>query len=264
MSLINWILLHKKIWMCIGFGTVLGLGCLISKSHSSETLESTQLFRVVPESEDNWDEAADNKPYEEWERAPHHYIKLLNGDTSYNGGNYVIYYGSEACIHCTGFIFGDQSASDGSLFSGRNKMSDGTWMKAYASTRMDPDLKDKKIKFLMYEDVPDINLTSKGNEYWTLPWATWQKNDYALGRKAGEHIRNDKSARNFRKMFDAAQSKFGEKVAGTPTVIVYKSGVPVVFNQDKLPGLEEKKQDEAISNDLQLKKFIKYYYTQVQ
>lgn len=94
-------------------------------------------------------------------------MSLINGDTSYNKGNYVIYYGSEACIHCTGFIFGDQTISDGSLSPVRNKMSDGTFMKAYASTRMDKDLKDREIKFLMYEDIPE----PRGDDYWVLPWA---------------------------------------------------------------------------------------------
>lgn len=66
-----------------------------------------------------------------------------------------------------------------------------------------------------------------------------------------------------RRIIDKSQEIFGqEKVPGTPTVIVYKGGKPKVFNKDVLKGLEnDPKQGEDMSNQSQLIRFIKRYFT---
>lgn len=247
----------------ISFVSAIGSGGYFAITNRSKT--SDYLFREVGEAgqDNNYLEQMDNKKYEDLKVVNREYWKLINGDSTYNNGNYVIYLGSESCSHCMGFLYGNPNLDKGNKFTEKDKMSNGTWMKTYSYTKNDSDLKDKNIKFLMYEDIPDKNLSSKDDVFWNLPWATWRQNNPEMGRWTGQYIRNDKSAINFRKIFESAQERFGKKVSGTPTVIIYKNGRAKVFNQDTLPNLEQEKQGEDMSDELQLQKFIKYYYTKI-
>ncbi|OAL10116.1 hypothetical protein A6V39_04345 [Candidatus Mycoplasma haematobovis] len=229
--------------------------------------ESAYLLRVVPEpnsvsgcNANNADTCMDGKKFEEIEKVNYSYKELINGTTRYNNGDYVIYYGSEACPHCTGFLFGNEELSRGNLYLKRDKMSDGAFMKAYKYTRTNEALKSKNIKFLMYEDVPEVTKYTTNDDLWVLPWSTWDTTDLNKGRIKGEYKRNDKSAIEFRKVFKAARERFGDNAGGTPTAIIYKRGVGKIFYRDKLPGLNLRQQGEALSDDIELMNYIHYYY----
>ncbi|AEG73028.1 hypothetical protein MHF_0759 [Mycoplasma haemofelis Ohio2] len=225
--------------------------------------ERTFLLRAVPSSgTGNVEEHMDGKEFHEAELVRHSYKDLLRGTKAYNNGNYVIYYGSEACPHCTGFLFGHQDLARGNLWLARDKMSDGAFMKAYGYTRKNDFLKKFNIKFLMYEDVPEYHGSNVNDDLWTLPWSRWDTTDLKKGRVKGEYKRNDKSAREFRKVMDAAIEVFGgDKAGGTPTAIIYKNGKGKVFNHDQLEGLHTRKQEEDLSDDIELKNYIHYYYS---
>ncbi|GCE63372.1 hypothetical protein MHSWG343_03680 [Candidatus Mycoplasma haematohominis] len=249
-----------------GLGAV-GIGVSVSGivyASDAGVNESHYLLRAVPDENQGsgrWSEVMDGKRFHDAALVTHSYKKLIHGDKSYNEGNYLIYYGSEACPHCTGFLFGDQTIARGNLWLKRDKMSNGAWMSAFEFTKNDAELKSLKIKFLMFEDEPEATKDSTSDEFWTLPWARWEADDFTKGRIAGTYIRNDKSARDFRKVFQAAIERFGENVSGTPTILIYKNGVPKIFYKDKLPGLKDKEQDESLSNEIELKRYIKYYFT---
>lgn len=230
--------------------------------------KSTYLLRKVPEpnggngecTEENAETCMDGKKFEEIKKVEYSYKELINGTKRYNGGNYVIYYGSEACPHCTGFLFGNEELSRGNLYLKRDKMSDGAFMKAYKYTQTNKALKEKKIKFLMFEDVPEVTEYTTNDDLWVLPWSTWESTDLSKGRVKGEYKRNDKSALDFRKVFKAARERFGDNAGGTPTAIIYKDGVGKIFYKDKLPGLNLREQGEALSDDIELMNYIHYYY----
>lgn len=250
---------------CVGS---LSLGGIVLASDIGD--DSTRfLLRKVPTDDPTnesgrWSEKMDGKTFKEAPLVSHSYVKLIQGDESYNKGNYLIYYGSEACPHCTGFLFGDQTIARGNLWLHRDKMSNGAWMSAFEFTRLDKDLKDLNIEFLMFEDEPESTGEQTNDDYWTLPWSRWPDNDLEKGRIKGTYIRNDESAKDFRKVFQSAVETFGEKVSGTPTILIYKNGKPKVFYKDKLPGLKGKEQDESLSNEIELKKYIKYYFTGIE
>lgn len=253
--------------LIVGLGGIGTVGGIIYLSNVENPQDYYLLREVSGENGENGEKKStilDGKKFSEFNKVNHDYRKIINGDTSYNNGNYIIYYGSEACPHCTHFIFGDPHIASGNIWLDRDKMSDGAWMKAYEFASNDEDLKNKNIKFLMFEDVPEIPEDAINDDLWTLPWSKWDTTDLEKGKVQGEYKRHDQSAKDFRKVMDAAVNKFGDKVSGTPTVILYKNGKGAVFNKDTLEGLNDQKQDESLSNELALKRYIKYFYTRIR
>lgn len=116
-----------------------------------------------------WATAMDGKHFREMPLVSHPYHKLLRGDPRYNGGNYVIYYGSMACPHCTSFLFNDPTIAQGKTSPSQHRMSNGAWMKAFQFSREDKELLGKNIRFLMYDDVPDKTMVDRDDKYWALP-----------------------------------------------------------------------------------------------
>lgn len=266
MSILGWAAANTKLTMSIlGSVGIFACGSTAFSSYSSAGNSYEYLFRYVPEIKEknqSWAEVMDGKEFREAKLVKHSYKKIIKGDNSYNGGNYIVYYGSKACPHCTKFMFNNLNIAYGNTDLSKHKMSHGAWMKAFAFTREDETLKKIKIRFIMFEDIPDKNKSAEDDIFWTLPWRTYEYDNESKGIKKGQLIRQDKSARDLNRIMETSKGVFGEeKVPGTPTVIVYKKGKPLVFNQDSLEQLQHEKQDESISNENILMSFIKHYYT---
>ncbi|WP_391591697.1 DUF6856 family protein [[Mycoplasma] cavipharyngis] len=189
---------------------------------------NTSLFREISSKDiDNETE------YAKLPLVPVSYGELIRGTTRYNDGNYVLYLGTGACSHCTEFLFDEAKyAKNGVPPLGKSesnaRWSRGIWGKGikYASTNLTPNkinyLKSS-IKFVMFEDEPPSSIQSYSDRLYTFPWKKEEANNLKNGIIAGQYVRYDQSAHNFRKIFAYAKSIHSE-IIGTPTVMAFRAG----------------------------------------
>lgn len=88
--------------------------------------KSEYILREVPTAENGQHlKVMDGKTFKDSNIVKHSYKSILAGDTGYNNGNYVIYYGSQACPHCTKFMYGSHEIARGNIWHKRDLMSEG-------------------------------------------------------------------------------------------------------------------------------------------
>lgn len=169
--------------------------------------------------------------------------QLIKGTKSYNDGNYVIYFGSEACPNCNNFLYSDRESPK--IWIGTNQKdlySNGIFFETYSLARHKKEENTlNKVKFIFFSDeVPSMD-NRNNDDLYTIPWNTWSNTLTSQGRIEGDYVRNDESAVNFRKLHSLFLYYFGQKVKGIPTIVIYRNGVPFVYDSDKLEHIEEEK-----------------------
>ncbi|RAO95347.1 hypothetical protein DNK47_00665 [Mycoplasma wenyonii] len=172
--------------------------------------------------------------------------QLIKGTKSYNNGNYVIYFGSEACPNCNNFLYSENTSPKTWVGTDQqNLYSNGTFFETYSLAKHNNDAnptKLKDIKFVFFSDeVPSME-NRNNDDLYTIPWNKWDSTLTSRGKVEGDYIRYDSSAVKFRKIQSLLFYYFGEKASGIPTIIIYRDGIPFVYGKDKLETIEKEKQ----------------------
>ncbi|CCE67008.1 hypothetical protein [Candidatus Mycoplasma haematominutum] len=167
--------------------------------------------------------------------------QLIKGTTNYNNGNYVLYFGSEACPNCNNFLYSENESPKTWIGANKNFYHNGILFETYslAKARTKGNLKD--LKFIFFSDeIPSMDYRNN-DDLARIPWSKWDRTLVSQGYIKDDYIRYDKSAVEFRKLQSLLMYYFGEKASGIPTVIIYKNGIPFVYGSDKITELEEDK-----------------------
>ncbi|AFN65014.1 hypothetical protein WEN_01075 [Mycoplasma wenyonii str. Massachusetts] len=171
--------------------------------------------------------------------------ELIRGTKKYNHGNYVLYFGSEACPNCNNMLYSENESPKTWLGADlKNIYKNGIFFETYSlakhENKNNPDGL-KKIEFIFFSDeVPEMGIRNN-DELYTIPWNKWPNTLTNQGRIKGDNMRNDKSAVSFRKLHSLLTYYFGSKISGIPTIIIYKDGTPFVYGSDKIEEIEEEK-----------------------
>lgn len=189
------------------------------------------------------DDESINK-FDELPTVKHSDAELIKGTKKYNNGNYVLYFGSDACPHCTDFLYSGRESPGNWIGNHKNIYKSGVFYETYSLAKTKDKLKN--IKFIFFSDkIP--NLDNRNNDdLATFPWTKWHETLLSQGKVQGDYVRYDKSALKARKILSLLHYYFGEKQQGIPTIIIYKDGNPFILNVDKIEELEkdQKKVDE--------------------
>ncbi|AFO52375.1 hypothetical protein MHLP_03975 [Candidatus Mycoplasma haematolamae str. Purdue] len=183
--------------------------------------------------------------------------ELIRGTKRYNSGNYVLYFGSEACPNCNNFLYSDTESPKVWIGSNQNPYKNGILYETYnlAKNKQNTSSSGKTtklsdVKFIFFSDeIPDMGYRNN-DDLARIPWTTWDKTIVSQGKIKDDYVRYDKSALQFRKIQSLLLYYFGEKATGIPTVIIYREGVPFVYGKDKIDALEAEKKNagEATSS----------------
>ncbi|MDQ0513710.1 hypothetical protein J2Z62_000148 [Mycoplasmoides fastidiosum] len=205
--------------LVVGFGAI-ALIPLITLAARDNDPYNTNLFREITS-----EHVRNNTEYQDLPKVNVSYGELIRGTRSYNNGNYVLYFGTEACSHCAEFLFSNANFSQGTPPLG-NASNNASWSRGiwgqgitYADNISNPS-----VKFIMFEDQPPASQDAYSDRLFTLPWSTNQNNSLNSGIVAGQYVRNDQSALDFRALFSFAKANYSQ-VIGTPSVMAFRNGI---------------------------------------